>query len=215
MLVDPGMKRHDRGERQAVNIRRALITIERRVAGRDWELTESSIRELNRVVLDGIPGESYSAGDYKRRQNWVLDGRLSVVFVPPPPGESQELVSELTRTVNREIAKYRTGSRDAWHPIRIAAIACGRLIAIHPFAHGNGRTSRAVATMILAAFGYAPRPSEHHDESTVPVKTLEWYFDQHPSDYYAGLQAARRGNWPIWLDVFAEAVQATMNCPVS
>jgi Fic family protein len=211
---DNQTRRHNRGERQAINMRRVLETIRQHAEAPDWLLTESSIKEFNRIVLDGIPRESYSAGDYKRRKNLLLDGCRRVVFTPPLPGECAPLVAELVQTVNRWIEERRADSPAALHPVRIAAIVCSQLIAIHPFAQGNGRTSRAVATMTLATFGYAPLPSERDDENTAPVKTLEWYFDKHLSDYYAGLHAARRGNWPIWIDIFAEAVHATMKCPL-
>jgi hypothetical protein len=67
--------------------------------------------------------------------------------------------------------------------------------------------------MVLTTFGYRPLPPECNYEDSVPARTLEWYFDRHLSDYYAGLQTAYRENWPIWIEIFAEAVQATMRCP--
>jgi Fic family protein len=202
-----------RGEQQTANMRRMLEIISRHADKPDWLLTENCIKEFNRIALDGIPRESYSAGDYKRCKNFLLDGHRRVVFTPPLPGKCAPLVAELVQTVNMWIQERRAGSLAALHPVRIAAIACSQLIAIHPFAQGNGRTSRGVATMTLATFGYTPLPSEGDDRRIAPVRTLEWYFDRNMSDYYAGLHAARRGNWPIWTDIFAEAVQATMKCP--
>jgi Fic family protein len=207
--------RWHRGEQQTVNMLRVLEIIRQQADIPGWLLTENCIKEFNRMVLDGIPEESYSAGDYKRRKNYLLDGRRRVVFSPPLPGECPPLVAELVQTVNRWIRERRAGSQVAPHPVRIAAIACSRLIAIHPFAQGNGRTARAVATMTLATFRYTPLPSDDDDKDAFPVKTLEWYFGQHLPDYYAGLSAARRGNWPIWIDIFDEAVQATMKGPLS
>jgi Fic family protein len=213
-VKDNGTRRRNRGEQQAVNMRQVLEFIRRHANESGWLLTENCIKELNQIVLDGIPRESYSAGDYKRHKNYLLDGRRRVVFIPPPPRECAPLVAELVQTVNRWIQDRRARSPTALHPVRIAAIACGQLIAIHPFAQGNGRTARAVATMILATFSYTPLPSDGDDEDAPAGKTVEWYFDQHLSDYYAGLHAARRGNWPIWMDIFAEAVEVTMKCPM-
>jgi Fic family protein len=143
----------------------------------------------------------------------LLDGSRRVVYVPPKPTECEPLVDELIETVNAWIGQCRAGVASALPPICIAALACGRLIAIHPFAHGNGRTARAVATITLMTFGFRPLRAEHNDARATPVRTIEWYFDRHLSDYYAGLNAARRGNLPVWIDIFTEAVQATMEWP--
>jgi hypothetical protein len=208
-LQDSGTRPRSRGEQQAVNMRRVLQFITHHADDPGWLLTETCIKELNQLVLDGIPRESYSAGDYKRRTNYLLDGRRRIVFIPPQPAECAALVAELVQTVNRWIQQRRRGSPGP-DPVIIAAIVCSRLIAIHPFAQGNGRTARAVATMTLATFGYTLLLSGGNEQHALPVKTLEWYFDQHLSDYYAGLHAARRGNWPIWIDIFTQAVHATM-----
>jgi Fic family protein len=213
-IRDSRARGRNRGEQQAANMRRMLEIILERADEPDWLLTENCIKEFNQIVLDRIPRESYSAGNYKRGKNFLLDGYRRVVFTPPLPGKCAPLVAELVRDVNRWIQERRAGSLAALHPVRIAAIACSQLITIHPFAQGNGRTARAVATMILATFGYTPLPLGGEDENTAPIRGLEWYFDRHLSDYYAGLHAARRGNWPIWIDIFAQAAQATMKCPM-
>src|SRR5215831_18652340 len=126
-----------RGQQQAVNMLRVLEVIRKYADQPHWLLSESFIKDVNRVVLDGISRESYSAGEYRRHQNYLLDGSRRVVFTPPAPSECTLLVTELVETVNRWIEQRHISSPAALHPIRIAAIAHGRLIAIHPFAHGN------------------------------------------------------------------------------
>ena len=42
------------------------------------------------------------------------------------------------------------------HPIRFAALAHYKLVHIHPFSDGNGRTSRLLMNLILMQSGYPP-----------------------------------------------------------
>lgn len=194
-------------------MRNVLDMISRHADQPGWLLTESFVKELNRTVLAGILRESRGAGDYRHHQNFLLDGSRRIVFTPPHPDECAWLMAELIKAVNENIKRCRAGSPDAPDPIQIAAFACSELITIHPFGQGNGRTARAAANMILTTFGFAPLRFESGDTKPGPVKTLEWYFDRHLSEYYAGLAAARRGNWVMWEGIFTEAVQATMTHP--
>jgi Fic family protein len=210
---DSQISGRNREEQQAINMRRVLEVIGQHADESDWLLTEDFIKDLNRIVLSGIPWESGGAGEYRPAGNFVIDGFQSVVFTPPPPDECPPLVADLVQHINNWIREHRGGSPGALHPVSIAAITCSRLIAIHPFANGNGRTARAAATTALMTFGYRPLPPSRDDGDSAPARTLEWYFDRHLSDYYAGLQTTYRGNWPIWVEIFAEAVQATMRSP--
>lgn len=42
------------------------------------------------------------------------------------------------------------------HTVRFAALAHYKLVHIHPFTDGNGRTSRLLMNMILMQAGYPP-----------------------------------------------------------
>ena len=46
--------------------------------------------------------------------------------------------------------------RPKLHPIELAAEAHYRLVTIHPFVDGNGRTARLLMNMILMMNGYPP-----------------------------------------------------------
>lgn len=197
-------------DRQTANLRRVLERIDDEASQGDWQVTQETIKQLNWMCLDGIPEECHGAGMYRENQAVVLAGDHRVAFLPPPSSECAELMGEFTRMINVEITRARSRLPAAFDALHIAALACSRLIEIHPFPQGNGRTSRALAMMILRSFGYVPLPLTTDHYKIVSVKTLEWYFDQHLSDYYAGLHAARRGYYQLWTGIFADAVGATM-----
>lgn len=44
----------------------------------------------------------------------------------------------------------------AMHPIKLAALAHHKLVYIHPFSDGNGRTSRLLMNLVLMRNAYPP-----------------------------------------------------------
>jgi len=95
------------------------------------------------------------------------------------PGVSSEHVfDELEKFISEFVAKIR-GLDSTWSDsegslaqeqieevVRVAAWAHGEWVRIHPFANGNGRTSRLWANYVLVRYGFGPalqirpRPSE-------------------------------------------------------
>lgn len=87
--------------------------------------------------------EPEHAGKYRTHQVYVGN------FVPPKPEDVPALMHDLVNWLN---------SQEAWslHPIEYAAIAHYRLVYIHPFVDGNGRTSRLLMNLRLIQAGYPP-----------------------------------------------------------
>ena len=87
--------------------------------------------------------EPEHAGRYRSHQVYVGD------FVPPKPEDVPTLMEDLINWLN---------SGEAWslHPVEYAAIAHYRLVYIHPFVDGNGRTSRLLMNLRLIQAGYPP-----------------------------------------------------------
>lgn len=92
-------------------------------------------------VGDRVEPRPLRLGEYKRESNHVFqaDGTPhSYAPVADTPGEVARLVAELN---SQEF--------EAAHPIHQAAYAHYCLVAIHPFADGNGRVARAIASVFL------------------------------------------------------------------
>lgn len=70
-----------------------------------------------------------------------------------PPKQIQPLLEVTLKWINDELKKCDNGKSN---PIVVAALANQRLVTIHPFPDGNGRTSRFVADMILRKYGLLP-----------------------------------------------------------
>ena len=81
------------------------------------------------------------------------------------------------------------------HPIALAAQAHHRLVAIHPFVDGNGRTARLVMNLILMRKGYPP---------TVIMRTNR-------RQYYSVLSQADTGKPDTLVNFVGRAVERSLN----
>lgn len=103
-------------------------------------LTERLIKDIHAIVLQGIDKEN--AGAYRQ-----VDVRISgSKHLPPSHYRLPELMEEY-------ILFYKK-NRKKMHPVLLAADMHEKLVTIHPFIDGNGRTSRLVMNLILLQHGY-------------------------------------------------------------
>ena len=96
---------------------------------------------LHNLILRGI--DSVNAGVYRQVQVMIQGS----AFVPPQP-----------YLVAKEMELYfiwYNENKSKLHPVILAAEMHERLVTIHPFIDGNGRTSRLVMNLILLKHGYA------------------------------------------------------------
>lgn len=109
-------------------------------------------------------------------------------FTPPAAKELPEHMEQLVDWLNSEEAL-------ALHPIEFAALAHYRLVAIHPFYDGNGRTSRLLMNLILMQAGFPPVSIEVNDRLT----------------YYETLQLANDGDIRPFIRFIARCAERTLD----
>jgi len=113
----------------------------RGIALRATPLVEIDVRNLHRlVVLRSDPG---IAGSYASQGRYVLTDAGRHAF--PSPAEVPPLM--------RDFAAWLAGAPDT---PETAFTAHRRLVEIHPFNDGNGRTARILMNLILIRGGYPP-----------------------------------------------------------
>ena len=134
-------------------------------------------------------------GQYKDKQNRVIDHKGHTVYVPPSAEKSPQLTKELIQWLNSKESQEL-------HPIITCAIAHHRLVSIHPFTDGNGRIARAVGIWILYVRGF----DTHH------LFSLDDYFEKDRQKYYQKLQQVRDldDDLTYWLEYVAEGVSETL-----
>lgn len=126
---------------EVTNHRDAIFYVEKLVADQE-KLTPFHVRQIHKLVLSQI--DDTSAGNYRTTQVQIAGAR----HVPP---EAWEIPAQMT-----EWGKWLTKAEKSMHPVVLAALAHHRLVEIHPFMDGNGRTARLVMNLILMQKGYPP-----------------------------------------------------------
>lgn len=161
----------------------------------DGDRGEILLKELHKLVVDGVvPDEE--RGTY-RKVSVVLRDVLTgdVVHKPPNSVEVPYLMEDFYTWLAAETDT---------HPVLKAGIAHYAIVRIHPFTEGNGRVSRAMATLILLNEGFDIRK----------LFSLEEYYDRNVAAYYYAIKTADQnpGNdITSWLEFFTEGVAIEFN----
>lgn len=126
---------------EATNHAEALDYIKTLVNKKRQDLTENDILAIHKAILQKI--EESHAGRY-RTQHARLTGSETIL---PNPIKIPDLI--------KVFIDWLTGNNPD-HPVKIAADAHFKLVSIHPFSDGNGRTSRLLMNLLLMQTGYPP-----------------------------------------------------------
>ncbi len=152
-----------------------------------------------KTVEDIVPEDQI--GQFRQLQVTIRNSVTDEIFFrPPPPVEVEYLIEDFFEWLNSDNAKET-------HPVLKAGINHYTLVAIHPFTEGNGRTARAMATLVLMREEY----------NIKRLFALEEYFDRHAEGYYNSLQAVSLQKGEIsdrdqtpWLEFFTTALSTEL-----
>ncbi len=150
------------------------------------------IREMHAVILAGVRGRDLQPGELRTTQNWIGSAGATIdtaTFVPPPPEELADLLSDLERFIHED---------PQLPPLVQAALLHYQFETIHPFLDGNGRLGRLLIVFFLVVRGRLPEP----------LLYLSPYFEARRQAYYDALQSVRQeGDLDRWLGLFLDGVR--------
>ena len=106
----------------------------------ELQISEEIILRLHYLFYSGIDGEK--AGCYRTGQVFISGSE----YLPPTAEEVSDLMKAFVAELNEK--------RGRVHPVELAAFAHRRLVDIHPFQDGSGRTARLLMNLILINAGY-------------------------------------------------------------
>lgn len=144
-------------------------------------LSEHLIRSLQQLVIKEI--EDSEAGRY-RQGNVLITGSS---HRPPDAYEIPGLMRELLTWIKKNEKKL--------HPVQWAALVHHKLVSIHPFVDGNGRTARLLMNLMLMQKGY-------------PMVII---LKNDRKKYYQALEKADRGKTDDIEKFIAQAVERSMS----
>ena len=101
------------------------------------EITEPLISKLHELTTEGISYEGNVPGRY--RSHPAIAGNYL------PPGSNDEI----RRLMGDFVSWINSGPRRRWDSVVKAVVSHFFLVSIHPFGDGNGRTSRALESLVL------------------------------------------------------------------
>ncbi len=119
----------------------AAIGYIRELAGRTTPIGETDLRSLHRLVV--LRSHPDIAGSYASQGRYVLTDTGRHGF--PSPAEVPSLMGDFAAWLGSAAATPAT-----------AFTAHRRLVEIHPFDDGNGRTARLLMNLVLLRAGYPP-----------------------------------------------------------
>ena len=105
-------------------------------------ISTDDILRLHRLFYQSIDAEN--AGAFRKIPIFVSGSE----HVFPAP---EEVMSEMKR-----LDVWMRDERERYHPVEFAALLHLRLVTIHPFIDGNGRTARLLLNLALIQKGYLP-----------------------------------------------------------
>ncbi|HEY0196899.1 MAG TPA: Fic family protein, partial [Methanobacterium sp.] len=108
----------------------------------DDKITEQVILKLHRDVTKKTLDDPSNEGRYRDVQVYVVNRLKEIIFTPPPP-------YEISKQMKNFIEWLETTEAVNIHPVIAAGISHYEFVRIHPFVDGNGRTARALVTLIL------------------------------------------------------------------
>ncbi len=144
-------------------------------------VSERFIRSLNQIVMQDIDREW--AGKY--RNSAVIIGGAD--HKPPEALEIPKLMQNLIGWVGDNKKKM--------HPAELASILHHKLVFIHPFFDGNGRTSRLAMNIILMQSGFP----------------LVIVLKNDRKKYYQTLSLADKGDYVPFVNFIARAIERTLD----
>lgn len=150
---------------EAINHKEAIDYI-KQLMDKSTSLIEREVLAIHNLILRGIHSED--AGRYRKVQVMIKGSS----HMPPQPF-----------LVAKEMEDYfiwYEENKSKMHPVVLAAEMHERLVTIHPFIDGNGRTSRLVMNLILLQHGYV-------------IANIKGDYDSRMK-YYQALETAQTSN---------------------
>lgn len=161
-------------------------------------LSQSLLREIHAILMNGVRGRDKDPGSYRNEQNWVGTRGCSIEqasYVPIPQGQLQSGMDQW--------AKYVSETKELDTLVQLA-IVHAEFEALHPFKDGNGRLGRMLIPLFLFERKLLSGPNFY----------MSGYLEARRDDYIDALRGiSRKSDWTEWCIFFLDGLveQASEN----
>ena len=146
-------------------------------------ITETVLLNIHQLILQGV--DNNNAGTYRKVQVMIAGAK----HIPPQPF--------LVPKQMEDYFLWYLEQQELLHPVLLAAEMHERLVTIHPFIDGNGRTSRLIMNLILLQHGY-------------PIAILKGDTESRLQYYHALEMAQAEKDKNTFLMLIAQSVKETL-----
>ncbi len=168
---------------EAVNHAQAFDWIMQRINTTQQDLTERTILELHQLILQKI--DDTNAGRYRTVPVRIAGSTVIMPNAMKVPELMEEFVSWLQTTED--------------NPLILAVDAHLKLVSIHPFVDGNGRTARLLMNLLLMQAGYPPAIIQKEERKQYISSIEKAQLGNSLADYYALMYEAVNRSLDIYL----------------
>lgn len=146
-----------------------------------FTLSQNLIRQIQSLVISAI--DKTISGKYRSGYVAIAGSNIKLPFA-----------TEIPHLMSKIISWFGKNQKNL-HPIELASILHHKLVAIHPFDDGNGRTARLTMNIMLLQAGY-------------PLAVI---LKNDRKKYYDTLSKADKGNILPFIQFIAQSVERSLN----
>ena len=180
----------DKDRLEVINYEKVLKAIDTMVGKSEKEDWEKQISKIHRLTTTGLLPIKKS-GHYRSGPVFVVQHLTGKIMYRAPAASK---VPKLIKTLCSWLENRQTMELS---PVIVASIAHHQFGTIHPFADGNGRTARALATLVLYRRGFDIKK----------MFALDDYYNRDRQAYYKAIRQARKErNLTSWLEYFSRGL---------
>ena len=180
----------DRDRLEVINYQKVMTAIDALAAGTKPGNWEKDILKIHRLTTAGLL-PSKKTGHYRSGPVFVIQRLTGKIMYRAPaasrvPKFMKDFCSWLENKQTMELS-----------PVIVAAVAHHQFVTIHPFVDGNGRTARALATLVLYRRGFDIKK----------MFALDDYYNIDRQAYYRAIRQARQDkSLDSWLEYFSRGL---------
>jgi len=150
-------------------------------------ITERDVLEIHALILDRI--DPTGAGFYRHERVRITGSDFSL----PSPEKVPALMADFVASFSKEPKEKEP--KDLLAAVEFSALAHFKLVDIHPFIDGNGRTARLLMNLFLMRRGFPPAVILKNDRPR----------------YYASLDAGHKGDVRPFVEFVARSVERSLD----
>src|SRR5258708_3144878 len=182
-------------EKEILNYNQALQDLNKQLEEETVTISLHLILKIQKQVIGGLLPE-FETGRLRGKPVVVNDPRTGqVVYLPPDVSDVKPLMEDLVTFTNV--------NREKIDSLILAGIFHKQMVIIHPFMDANGRTTRLITKVLLAAMGL----------NTFNLFSFENYYNQNVTKYFQTVgefgnyyELVDKIDFTHWLEYFTEGI---------